>query len=265
MGRLEFVDETNVSISISKSELSALDGTLGWIGLVGFGVDGESNAFTFKVDAKQARAELMRKTLPWLIPLIVVVVVAVVVIIIVIVVCRHRKLVQKEPKADEMTNDTFPVEEEKMEENEGTHDALRNQRILTTAGNAIKEENNTAKAEEVPETLPTTLNVVEALLCQGKIQMTVVREEDTLYNALHVREQKRSIVKRVTVGRTVEEFVTRHVKPETVELHFSSKIKKVSNLRLSHVSTFDYLSKFSVKIPYKDLCVIVGHILQLSS
>ncbi|KAK2944569.1 hypothetical protein BLNAU_20523 [Blattamonas nauphoetae] len=69
----------------------------------------------------------------------------------------------------------------------------------------------------------------------------------------------------VTVGRNVEEFVTRHVKRKTVELHFSSKRKKVSNLCLSHVSTFDYLSKFSFIIPYQDFYIIVEHILQLFS
>ncbi|KAK2945085.1 hypothetical protein BLNAU_19983 [Blattamonas nauphoetae] len=197
LDRLEFVDETNVSISISKSELSALDSKLGWIGLIGFGVDGESNTFTFKVDAKQARAELMSKTLPWLIPLIVVVVVAIIVLIILVVLCRRRRLAQKEPQATEMKDDTLHVEEEKMEENEGTHDGLRPQHILTTGRNAVEVENNTAKADAVPESLPTILNVVEALRCQGKIEMTVVRDVDTLYNALHGREKKKSIVKRV--------------------------------------------------------------------
>ncbi|KAK2942344.1 hypothetical protein BLNAU_22731 [Blattamonas nauphoetae] len=147
-------------------------------------------------DAKQARAELMRKTLPWLVPLIVCVVAAVIVVVLVVL-CRRRHSAQKEPQAKEMNAEMFAVEDEKMEENEGTHDGLRNQHILTTAGNAVEVGKDTAKAEVAPESLPSALNVVEALQCEGKIEMTVVREVDTLYNALHVREHKRSIVKRV--------------------------------------------------------------------
>ncbi|KAK2950801.1 hypothetical protein BLNAU_14219 [Blattamonas nauphoetae] len=197
LNRLRFIDETNVSISILKSELSAFDGTLGWIGLFRFGRDGESNPFTFKVDAKQARAELMRQTLPWLIPLIVVVVAAVVVVIILICVCRRRRLSQNEPKSNEMNDDTVQVEEDKMDGNDGTQGGLQTQDVVTMKGNVIEEENNTARAGHVPDSLLTALNVVEALRCQGKVEMTVVQEVDTLFNALHVGEQKRSIVKRV--------------------------------------------------------------------
>ncbi|KAK2946289.1 hypothetical protein BLNAU_18810 [Blattamonas nauphoetae] len=84
-----------------------------------------------------------------------------------------------------------------MEENENLHDSLQPQHILTTGQNAVEVENNTAKVDAVPESVPTSMNLVEALRCQGKIEMTAVREVDTLYNTLHVREHKRSIVKRV--------------------------------------------------------------------
>ncbi|KAK2953222.1 hypothetical protein BLNAU_11848 [Blattamonas nauphoetae] len=149
MDRLEFVDETNVSVSISNSELSKLDSKLGWIGLVGFGVDGETNPFTFKVDAKQARAELMKKTLPWLIPLIVVVVLAIIVVIILVVVCRRRRLAKNGPKTNEMKDETVPVEEQPVVENECAPETSQPPQTVTADENAVEVETNTAKVEPI--------------------------------------------------------------------------------------------------------------------
>ncbi|KAK2954286.1 hypothetical protein BLNAU_10785 [Blattamonas nauphoetae] len=188
-------NETHIALTLPTSAFKELDPDAGWIGLVSFGRSGETESFAFKVNAKEARALALRKTLPWLIPLIVSICVLVLVAIVIIVILRRRKRTEPTQPQKEMEDQIVVSGEEKMEEIGQTQEGIHTRNSIVTA----KESNDGVNAHDDFPTEPinTKLNLVEAVQCGEKLESTAVREEDTLYNRLHKSEHKTGIVKRV--------------------------------------------------------------------
>ncbi|KAK2944984.1 hypothetical protein BLNAU_20102 [Blattamonas nauphoetae] len=184
--------ESSIDILVKNSHFSHFDQKLEWIGLIGFGRNGETDSFTFKLSQKQAFAESMRKTLPWLIPLIVSLALLLLVGFILFIVFRKRFLKKKTESKEmkEEVQEVFEVEKVEMDgTQQGVHandpDAIISKDVVT----AEQALNNADTSLLQPVTL------LEAVICGEKLEKTVVREEDTLYNALHRKETRISFVK----------------------------------------------------------------------
>ncbi|KAK2941993.1 hypothetical protein BLNAU_23094 [Blattamonas nauphoetae] len=188
-------NETHIALTLPTSTFKELDPDAGWIGLVAFGRSGETESFAFKVNAKEARALALRKTLPWLIPLIVSICVLVLVAIVIIVILRRRKRTEPSQPQKEMEDQIVVSGEEKMEEICQTQEGIHTRNSIVTA----KESNDGMSTRAVfpAESIDPKLNLVEAVQCGEKLESTAVREDDTLYNRLHKSEHKTGIVKRV--------------------------------------------------------------------
>ncbi|KAK2950887.1 hypothetical protein BLNAU_14189 [Blattamonas nauphoetae] len=188
-------NDTDIAFLVPSSNLSILTPKLGWVGLISFGSSGETDAFTFKMNSREALAQAMRKTLPWLIPLIIVVCAAIIVVIVVLVL-RLRKKNKKPNGMSEMDQtDAVEAEDEKIEVMDGTQEGVHAGNQLGTEVE-VRTADTERKGDSEQSSIPPTFNVIEALRCGDKLEMTVVREIDTLYNALH-SDKRRNIVKRV--------------------------------------------------------------------
>ncbi|KAK2947727.1 hypothetical protein BLNAU_17327 [Blattamonas nauphoetae] len=190
-------NETSISLEIPTSSLNDLDTTFAWNASLRFGKDGGTSSFGMKRSAKEIRAESMGKTLPWLIPLIVSLSVLLLVAIVLIVLCSRRKA-KATPKMSEMKEqDAMQFEDEKVEVEQETQQGVH----VNDANDPMSKLPKEDKTQ--PENIPSSKfdgfeDVVEALHCGQRLEMRTVREQDTLYNILHVfPEKKKTIVKSV--------------------------------------------------------------------
>ncbi|KAK2940582.1 hypothetical protein BLNAU_24496 [Blattamonas nauphoetae] len=108
--RWTYWTETSISLVLPTSRLSTLSNTPRWLIRIQFGRGHTTDSFELKMSAKMARAQLLSRTLPWLIPLIVVIVVAIHVAIFLFVCLRRRKTKQPEPKNEMDAQDDDEVE-----------------------------------------------------------------------------------------------------------------------------------------------------------
>ncbi|KAK2949582.1 hypothetical protein BLNAU_15442 [Blattamonas nauphoetae] len=184
--------ESSIDISVNTSHFSHFDQKLEWIGLVGFGRSGETDSFTFKLSQRQALAESMRKTLPWLIPLIVSLALLLLVGFVLFIVFRKRFL-KKNTESKEMKEEVQEVFEVEKVEMDGTQQGVHaNDPDAIISKDVVTAEQDLNDAES---SLIQPVVLLEAVICGEKLEKTVVREEDTLYNALHRKECKIPIVK----------------------------------------------------------------------
>ncbi|KAK2950170.1 hypothetical protein BLNAU_14856 [Blattamonas nauphoetae] len=191
-----FHNETSISLILPESSFIQLDVKLAWNAFLAFENDGSTDSFLFKRTAKEIRAEAMGKTLPWLIPLIVSICVLILIALVMICLCRRRKTADQSTKMSEMIEEDAVQVDEKVEVDQGTQLGVH----ANEAVDPLSRQSNMETLPEHQQSSEATFSVglVEALRCGGKLEMTVVREQDTLFNMLHVqKEKKTTIVKRV--------------------------------------------------------------------
>ncbi|KAK2959635.1 hypothetical protein BLNAU_5413 [Blattamonas nauphoetae] len=205
--------ETGVSLEMDVSDWkSRLDWTMEWRARLWFGKDETSgNEIVVKLSSaavKKAQAlETARKTLPWLIPVIVVVF-CVFLIVVIVVCCRaHRKknktksgMVQKEElEVQEVDEKDESMEVERMEGENGEVIALRaknthkmiNHNLPTTIGtwqigHSIDTMNSNEKRDE-----GQLIELREAVRCDGPTtEVVTVNANDTLFNRLHRQSEQ---------------------------------------------------------------------------
>ncbi|KAK2942218.1 hypothetical protein BLNAU_22868 [Blattamonas nauphoetae] len=206
--------ETGGSVELVVSDLKKeLDWSLEWRGRVCFGKnETTSNEFVVKVSsatAKKAEAlDTVRKTLPWLIPLVVVVF-CVFVIVVIVVCCRmHRK--KNEAKSAKVKTEELD-EQEVGEKDESMDiermDGLNGDRIV-----AIRAKNtNDIIHPNMPTTIgtwqlgrsvdmredhpngdePQLIELRDTVRCDGmKTEVVSVTTNDTLFNRLHRQPER---------------------------------------------------------------------------
>ncbi|KAK2943847.1 hypothetical protein BLNAU_21238 [Blattamonas nauphoetae] len=185
--------ESSITMTLHSNDLNELEAKNEWFRYLAFGQTGKTDSFTFKLSQKQAQSLAMQKTLPWLIPLIVSLVVLILLALLIIFCCRRRKTQNTKEMSEMNEQESVPIEDEKMEVLDPTQVNLHavDQLESVTKSSIVdsKHSNNITSP-------PFQESHVEALVCTEKLEISVVREMDTLYNALHVNEQKRTFPKR---------------------------------------------------------------------
>ncbi|KAK2951065.1 hypothetical protein BLNAU_14026 [Blattamonas nauphoetae] len=190
------LNDTSISLTLPESSFTQLDAKLAWNVFLAFENDGRTDSFVFKRTAKAIRAEAMGKTLPWLIPLLVTICVLILIALVVIFLCRRRRTAGQTTKMSEMKEEDTVQIDEKVEVDQGTQLGVH----ANEAVDPLSKQSNMETLPEQQQSSDGTFSdgLVEALRCGGKLEMTVVREQDSLYNMLHVqKEKKTTIVKRV--------------------------------------------------------------------
>ncbi|KAK2960718.1 hypothetical protein BLNAU_4373 [Blattamonas nauphoetae] len=195
-------NETSLSLVIPTTRLSSLSDTPEWLGRISFGGHHTTDSFEMKLSAKMALANEMKKTLPWLIPLIVVLSLLLIVGIILFVLCRRRK--QKKPSNTTEMEPTEPIEDEKMDELIHTPPHPPNSALTTLNSKRIgAEDQNTQMPAVLSDSNLTApfAQCIEALACHGKMEMAVVRKQDTLYARLHTEQGRKVALTTESVRR----------------------------------------------------------------
>ncbi|KAK2962847.1 hypothetical protein BLNAU_2282 [Blattamonas nauphoetae] len=194
---VSFHNESSISLAVPASSFSQFDSKQAWKGSLSFGENGQTDSFIFKRTDKETKAETMGKILPWLIPLIVSLCVLLLIASIVFILCRRRGKTDQASKMSEMNEQDTVQIDEKDDDEQGTQLGVHVNDPLNPRSNHECEQ-DTIIARQPPSTFHSRDNLVEALHCGEKLEMTTVRECDTLYNVLHVqKEKKTTIVKRV--------------------------------------------------------------------
>ncbi|KAK2958196.1 hypothetical protein BLNAU_6900 [Blattamonas nauphoetae] len=164
-------NETSLSLVIPATRLSSLSNTPQWLGRISFGGVHSTDSFEMKLSAKMARANEMKKTLPWLIPLIVVLSLLLIVGIILFVLCRRRK--QKMPTNMSEMEPQEPIEDEKMDVlNTQSHPP--NSALSTLNSKPASAEGQNTNLQPVSMDLEMPMphaQCIEALACHGKMEM----------------------------------------------------------------------------------------------
>ncbi|KAK2947450.1 hypothetical protein BLNAU_17600 [Blattamonas nauphoetae] len=206
-------NETHINLSVASSSLSSLSLDEKWTARIVFGKGEHTDSFTFLESLKERKAEALRKSLPWLIPVIVCSVLLLLAIIIVIVVIAWRR---KQKMSKHLSSDLGDQQElgEIVEKIDG--ESVENQSTDGLFALNMDNEENGLIARNHPLTVPNedepksqarniqTTNQVEAMICEGEFAIVMVDGHDTLYNRIHkgdgVAEGKR---------REIEEKIVR--------------------------------------------------------
>ncbi|KAK2944544.1 hypothetical protein BLNAU_20550 [Blattamonas nauphoetae] len=206
--------ETGGSVELDVSDWKKeLDWSLEWRGRVCFGKNETTpNEFVVKVSsatAKKAEAlERVRKTLPWLIPLVVVVF-CVFVIVVIVVCCRmHRKKNEAKSakvKSEELDEQVVDEKDESMgiERMDGlngeqivairaknTNDIIH-PNMPTTIGTWQLGRSVDTRGDHQNEDKSQLIEIREAVRCDGmKTEVVSVTTNDTLFNRLHRQPER---------------------------------------------------------------------------
>ncbi|KAK2955218.1 hypothetical protein BLNAU_9770 [Blattamonas nauphoetae] len=190
--------ETSISLSLPASRLSALSNTPRWLTRIQFGGTHTTESFELKMSTKQARAQLLSHTLPWLIPLIVVIIVAIVVVVVVIVVLQRRKT--KEPEQGNEMERQDNVEVEKLEDVDHTPSNAPNSALTTLESKMLGASDQTVQQHMIASGVWSQKDeFVSAVACSGSFGMEVVRKTDTLYARLHTEQGRKIALTKETV------------------------------------------------------------------
>ncbi|KAK2961098.1 hypothetical protein BLNAU_3866 [Blattamonas nauphoetae] len=179
--------ETSITMKVTSSELNGLGEKSEWVGYLEFGETGRTDAFSFKLSEKQARSLTMQKTLPWLIPLIVSLVALLLLGLLLWFCCRRRKTTQSEEKTEMQEPEPLPIEDEKIDILDPTNQYVQAHTHIDSVTDS-STNNVTHKNDGQMSSTPSQVSLVEALVCGHKLELSIVREQDTLYNALHVKK-----------------------------------------------------------------------------
>ncbi|KAK2951540.1 hypothetical protein BLNAU_13562 [Blattamonas nauphoetae] len=191
---VESWNETDITLSIASSSLSNLSWEMEWTARIVFGNGEHTASFTFLESLKNRKAEALKESLPWLIPVIVcsVLLLLAILIVVIILVWRRKKqtassntkqtIVEQELVAEDvmkmdvqgtMNLSTKNVIGEKSDQ-DGRFGLIQNDHPLT-----IEHGNSTAKEGSKMETQ------VAAMKCQDDFGIVHMNDADTLYNKLH--------------------------------------------------------------------------------
>ncbi|KAK2953578.1 hypothetical protein BLNAU_11442 [Blattamonas nauphoetae] len=188
--------ESSITMTLLSNDVSELEAKNEWFGYFEFGQTGKTDSFTFKLSQKQAQSLAMQKTLPWLIPLIVSLVVLLLLALFIVICCRRRKTRNQQNSSEMNEQHEIQVEDEKMEVVDDIRENLHAIDQVESVTKCSPDDTNRVHNRSNFPSLPIQETLVEALVCSEKMEVSVVREVDTLYNALHVNERKRTFAKR---------------------------------------------------------------------
>ncbi|KAK2953421.1 hypothetical protein BLNAU_11707 [Blattamonas nauphoetae] len=199
--------ETGVSLEMDVSDWkSQLDWTMEWRARLWFGKDETTgNEIVVKMSsaaAKKAEAlETARKTLPWLIPVIVVMLLVVLIFVFVVCCRAYRKkngtksgMVQKEElEAQEVDEKDESMEVERMDGENVEMVALRAKNTNMIINHNLPTTIGTQQVGHAIDTIDTNLKgeaqlieLREVVRCDGqKSEVVTVNANDTLFNRLH--------------------------------------------------------------------------------
>ncbi|KAK2944516.1 hypothetical protein BLNAU_20565 [Blattamonas nauphoetae] len=202
-------NETHLNLSIPSSNLSSLSSDQKWTACIVYGMGEHTESFTFLESLKQRKAEALKQSLRWLVPVILcsVLLLLAVFIVVVVVVCRRRRktrsasstLLSQQELSEEVVDKmdvelAYPTTNGVIAQN--SHEAQ-------TA--MASDESGDTRAEYSPHDAPQLDDPVEALLCEGQFPMETVDGHDTLYDRIHKGEgvaegKKREIERKIVRG-----------------------------------------------------------------
>ncbi|KAK2959513.1 hypothetical protein BLNAU_5562 [Blattamonas nauphoetae] len=195
-------NETSLSLVIPATRLSSLSNTPQWLGRISFGGVHSTDSFEMKLSAKMAQANQMKKTLPWLIPLIVVLSLLLIVGIVIFILCRRRK--QKNPSNTSEMEPTEPIEDEKMDVLLNTQSHPPNSALSTLNSKCVGADDQITQVHPAPVDSDITVPApvcIEALACSGKMEMALVQKQDTLFTRLHTEQGRKVALTTESVRR----------------------------------------------------------------
>ncbi|KAK2961957.1 hypothetical protein BLNAU_3013 [Blattamonas nauphoetae] len=193
-------NDTSIYLELPASSFKGLDAKFAWNASLRFGKDGRTSSFRMKRTDKEIRAEAMGKTLPWLIPLIVSISVLLLVAVVLIILCCRRKGKTTQNMSEMKEQDAIQIEEEKIDVEQETRQGVHVNDAKDPLSTHPKED--TKKPDNIPSSsFDHFENLVEALHCGQRLEMRVVREQDTLYNILHVFPEKKNTIVKSVISR----------------------------------------------------------------
>ncbi|KAK2943663.1 hypothetical protein BLNAU_21411 [Blattamonas nauphoetae] len=200
---LSFTDE-KITLSLPQSNFSSFDSSLEWRGRLIYGNSVHTNtSFTIQMNSSDRFSQLSKDNMKWWLPLIIILCCLALLIIFIVVLCWRRRKNQKTKDLEPKELDETPIEDEKVE------DVITDNRIGVNPVNTLVStklnvfQTHVQKPEPSDDPMDSN-NLTEALICDGgEMKTTFVRNDRTLFNALHSenkwevqrREVERQIVK----------------------------------------------------------------------
>ncbi|KAK2948801.1 hypothetical protein BLNAU_16251 [Blattamonas nauphoetae] len=178
-----FLSDVRITLKLPLSNLTTLDSSLEWQARLSFG-DNQTTDTSFVIQKRisERLAESARDNMKWWLPLVLVLSSLFIIIIVVIVILwrRHHKT-QRLTKDDEQPKEE--LEDIKYEE-----EPQVTVNPVTLGGSSVSVDETKEMEDQVEETVEITGD--EALLCEGKFQFTLVDRTQTLYQRLHIENQR---------------------------------------------------------------------------
>ncbi|KAK2959485.1 hypothetical protein BLNAU_5534 [Blattamonas nauphoetae] len=210
--------ETALSFSIDVSDLnSKLNASFEWHARLAFG---DSQATPNHIVLKKSEAsikkalslERVRKTLPWLIPLVVVLIL-VCVLVVVVLVCKNHRKKQKQQLNQKAKDEMDEVDQIEEKDEQGDHlgfmvipgkdgnlhirinqpdtNKLNQHNVPTTIGSMQASMEGQEEPHPDSTGIPSRMEYREALRCDGeKMNSVTVNSVDTLFNRLHKQKDR---------------------------------------------------------------------------
>ncbi|KAK2962949.1 hypothetical protein BLNAU_1972 [Blattamonas nauphoetae] len=207
---VELWNETTITLSVPSSDLSSLSSNEEWKGRIMFGKDKHTDSFTFLESLKNRKAEALKESLPWLIPVIIcsVLLLLTIVIVVIVIICRRRKAAKSDSEKLLDKQELNEVDEIKLE--------VEMMPYHTTNGviaHKLDDPQTAMASDDMEDTRgsfhqPQARRLdppVEALQCEGQFAVETVDGQDTLYNRIHKGDgvgegKKREIEKKIVQG-----------------------------------------------------------------
>ncbi|KAK2950957.1 hypothetical protein BLNAU_14148 [Blattamonas nauphoetae] len=230
-------NETHITMSIASSSLSSLSLNEKWTACIVFGMDQHTDSFVFLETLKERKAEALRESLRWLIPVIVCSVLLLLAVLIVIVVLVWRRKKQPTSSNTEKSSAEQELAEDvvvKVEVEETMHRSTEN-----VIGEKSDEDGRFGLMQHNPSPTIEHGNVtakegskmgiqVEAMKCQDDFGIVMVNDADTLFNKLHTEHadlgpNKALIQRQIVLG-------LQKITEQNTLLHIAAKISSHSIL-----------------------------------
>ncbi|KAK2963032.1 hypothetical protein BLNAU_2055 [Blattamonas nauphoetae] len=188
---VELWNETHINVSIAMSSLSSLSMDSEWRARIVFGNGEYTDSFTFLESLKVRRAQSLRQSLPWLIPVIVCAVLLLLAVIVVVI-CRRRR------KATNSDSSTI-VNQPTLSENEAVENSIE---VLKRKASDDNEDTRDELGADDGQRMDSS---VVAMKCEGQFEMEMVDGKKTLFNRMHFGdgvgcEKRREIEKKIVRG-----------------------------------------------------------------
>ncbi|KAK2958175.1 hypothetical protein BLNAU_6879 [Blattamonas nauphoetae] len=225
-------NETTISLFIPSADLDLLPSDQEWKAHIVYGKEQTTDSFIFQPTLKERQSQVLRESLPWLIPVIIVSVLLLIVVLVIIFVVLYRQRKKKEAA------EHAPLSHQEMLD----YDIKVNDEIVIdrTTNNIIGERSDedgryALMRDNEPPTLTTgaitgkvesgVFIPVHAIKCQEDFGVVVVNGVDTLYKRLHkdqvvLGSKKAEVQRRIVTGlMKIAENATLHNTAARISSH----------------------------------------------